>query len=109
MRKSPLYFLDIPFEERLKNIIKTYGVYDKKELINCALKIQKRLGGLNTKNVIRFLSEGELYEAFDILLKYYDKMYGQKSAKAGGRSIFTSKSFMPGFAEIENAAFLLAE
>jgi len=108
MRKSPLYFLEIPFEERLKNIIKTYGVYDKNELKNCALKIQKRLGGLNTKNVIWFLSEGELYEAFDILLKYYDKMYGQSLQKREDVQSLLQKVTCK-LAEIENAAFLLAE
>jgi tRNA 2-selenouridine synthase len=108
MRKSPLYFLDIPFEERVKNIVKMYGVYDKMELINCALKIQKRLGGLNTKNVISFLSEGELYEAFDILLKYYDKMYGQSLQKREDLQSLLRKVTCR-LAEVENAAFLLAE
>ena len=108
MRKSPLYFLDIPFEERVKNIVKIYGVYDKMELINCALKIQKRLGGLNTKNVISFLSEGELYEAFDILLKYYDKMYGQSLQKREDLQSLLRKVTCR-LAEVENAAFLLAK
>ncbi len=75
MRKSNLYFLDIPFDERVKNIVSTYGIYEKQELIECILKIQKRLGGLNTKMTIQFLSGGDLFSAFSILLKYYDKMY----------------------------------
>ena len=77
MRKSRLYFLDIPFEERLKNIVKNYGIYSKQELEDCVLKIKKRLGGLNTKNSIQAITEGNLHEAFYILLKYYDKMYAQ--------------------------------
>lgn len=81
MRKSRLYFLDIPFEERLKNIERTYGIYDKQELVNCVLKIQKRLGGLNTKNTVQFIKEGNFYAAFYILLKYYDKMYAQSLQK----------------------------
>lgn len=75
MRESPLYFLNIPFEERLKDIVKTYGVFNREDLIECVLKIQKRLGGLQTKEAIRLISEGDLDEAFCILLKYYDKMY----------------------------------
>jgi tRNA 2-selenouridine synthase len=77
MRSSPLYFLDIPFDERVKYIINQYGSFDKQEIIPCILKIQKRLGGLNTKNAIEFLKEGKLTETFAILLKYYDKMYGE--------------------------------
>ena len=77
MRESPLYFLEIPFEERAKYISKNYGKFDKQRLVDCILKIQKRLGGLNTKNAIQFLNEGDTISAFSILLKYYDKMYSQ--------------------------------
>ena len=75
MRQSPLCFLDIPFDERLNYITGTYGIFDKEKLTESILKIQKRLGGLNTKNAIRFLSENKFREAFAILLTYYDKMY----------------------------------
>ena len=75
MRSSPLFFIDIPFEERVNYIVNTYGKFDNKELSECVLKIQKRLGGLDTKNAIHFLSENNLTETFSILLKYYDKMY----------------------------------
>src|SRR6476620_7526672 len=34
MRKSTLYFLDIPFDERLKHIVDSYGGNDKNELVN---------------------------------------------------------------------------
>ena len=75
MRKSSLYFLDIPFDERLKYIISTYGVFDKKSLVNSIMKIQKRLGGLETKNAINYLLENNVKECFSILLRYYDKLY----------------------------------
>lgn len=77
MRNSPLFFLDIPFHERVKYIANRYGSFDKEELINCVLKIQKRLGGLNTKNAVQFFKEEKFADAFSILLKYYDKMYGE--------------------------------
>jgi len=75
MRESPLYFFEIPFGERVKKIVKEYGDFPAEKLIECVLKIQKRLGGLNTKNAIAFLTDGDLNAAFSILLKYYDKMY----------------------------------
>lgn len=77
MRASPLFFLDIPFEQRLNYISNTYGVFDEKDLIACVLKIQKRLGGLDTKNAIHYISENNFKEGFAILLKYYDKQYGK--------------------------------
>jgi tRNA 2-selenouridine synthase len=75
MRKSPLYFLDIPFKNRLQNIITKYGKFSKEDLTTSILKIQKRLGGLETKNAINYLSEENFEEAFSILLRYYDKLY----------------------------------
>lgn len=75
MRSSPVYFLNIPFEERLKYIITNYGIYKKDELISSVTRIQKRLGGLETKNAIDFLLQNNMEGAFRILLHYYDKLY----------------------------------
>lgn len=75
MRNKPVYFLDIPFEERLKHIVSEYGKGDLQELEAAIIRIQKRLGGLETKTAIKFLNENNLVECFRILLKYYDKQY----------------------------------
>jgi tRNA 2-selenouridine synthase len=75
MRQSPVYFLDIPFEERLRHIVEEYSKYDKETLLNCIGRIKERLGGLETKNAIAFLNEENYIESFRILLKYYDKWY----------------------------------
>lgn len=75
MRKSPVYFLEIPFEERLLYITEEYGKYDKEKLVNAIIRIQKRLGGLETKTAINYLLEDNHKECFSILLKYYDKYY----------------------------------
>ena len=75
MRESPLYFLEIPFKERLDYIISTYGTFEKNQLINSIEKIQKRLGGLETRNAINYLLDNKVNECFSILLHYYDKLY----------------------------------
>ncbi len=72
---STVYFLDIPFEERLIYITKDYGKNDKEKLVNAIIRIKKRLGGLDTKNAINFLLEDDIKNCFAILLKYYDKFY----------------------------------
>ena len=72
---SPIYFMDIPFEERLDYIVAGYGKKDKAYLVNSIIRIKKRLGGLDTKNAISFLLEDDLKNCFSILLKYYDKFY----------------------------------
>jgi tRNA 2-selenouridine synthase len=75
MRTSPVYFVDIPFEERLNYLMDTYGNFDKEELRDSILRIQKRLGALETKNATNLLAENNNRECFRILLNYYDKLY----------------------------------
>jgi tRNA 2-selenouridine synthase len=75
MRKSPIFFMEIPFEERLNYLVDDYGRCDKEKLIESTRRISQRLGGLDTKNTIEFLEEGDVKEAFRILLRYYDKRY----------------------------------
>jgi tRNA 2-selenouridine synthase len=52
MRKQPIYFLDIPFEERLLYLTETYGKLNKGELAAAITRIQKRLGGLETTTAL---------------------------------------------------------
>ncbi len=75
MRNSSVFFLDIPFEERLKHIIGEYGKLVREPLVEAIVRIKDRLGGLNAKNAILFLEEGNTIESFRILLNYYDKFY----------------------------------
>ena len=77
MRKAPVYFVDIPFEERLNYLTDEYGIHPKEKLVNAIMRIQKRLGGLETKNAINFLLENNFKESFRILLHYYDKWYAK--------------------------------
>ena len=75
MRKSPVYFLDIPFEERLKHLVEEYGYLDKGKMIDAIRRIRDRLGGLEAKNAITYLESNNTIESFRILLRYYDKWY----------------------------------
>jgi tRNA 2-selenouridine synthase len=75
MRQSPVYFFDIPFEERLKHIMEGYGKAPKEKLISAIMRIKKRLCGLATKNAINFLLEEDVSNCFSELLIYYDKLY----------------------------------
>jgi tRNA 2-selenouridine synthase len=77
MRQSPIYFLDIPFEERLDYLTEEYGRFGKENLVNAIIRIQKRLGGLETKTAVNYLLEDNVRECFRILLRYYDKGYGK--------------------------------
>ena len=75
IRTKPVYFIELPFEIRLANIEEEYGMLDKIKLEDAIVRIQKRLGPLETKTAINFLRENNLRECFRILLSYYDKTY----------------------------------
>ncbi|MGZ5285569.1 MAG: tRNA 2-selenouridine(34) synthase MnmH [Flavisolibacter sp.] len=75
MRTSPVYFMDIPFEERLLHLVEEYRDCDTEKLIDSTRRISKRLGPLEAKTTIQHLEEGNRLEAFRILLQYYDKRY----------------------------------
>lgn len=77
LRTRNLYFMDIPFEERLNYIIQQYGQFEKEKLINATIRIQKRLGGLETKTAVSCFLENDIKGAFAILLKYYDRFYNK--------------------------------
>ncbi len=75
IRKMPVYFIEVPFEQRLENIVLEYGPLEKDKLITSIVRIQKRLGPLETKTAIGHILENDLKECFRILLQYYDKTY----------------------------------
>ena len=75
MRQAPVFFLDIPFEERLKHIVQEYSGHEKERYVNAIIRIQKRLGPNETKTAIHFLLDDDYASCFRILLNYYDKTY----------------------------------
>jgi len=87
MRNSRVRFIEIPFEERLDYLTEAYGKFEKEKLVNAVIRIQKRLGGLETKIAINHLLENNHKECFRVLLKYYDKCYG--------KALLTGKTFLP--------------
>jgi len=75
MNHTTIVELEIPHEKRIGRLVEEYGAFEKDVLIRATRKIQKRFGGNNVKKVIGFIESGELYQAADSLLRYYDKSY----------------------------------
>lgn len=75
MRRSRVYFLDIPFEARLDHLLEEYGALDRNHLANAITRIQKRLGGGETRQALEALEQDRLRDCFRILLNYYDRWY----------------------------------
>ncbi len=81
MTEAPILFLEVSQEQRVDNIIQEYGSLPKQKLKEGILRIQKRLGGLETKNAIEHLEKDDFKSCFTILIRYYDKWYDKAMQK----------------------------
>lgn len=75
MRQSPVFFLDIPREERIRYLIESYARFPKEELAMSFTRIRKRLGGQHLQSALAAVDAGDAAGAAEIGLQYYDKAY----------------------------------
>lgn len=75
MYEAPVFFLEIPREERAKFLTAEYANCDKTALAVAIQKISKRLGDLNTRKALEWLEKDNFYKVVVIALSYYDKSY----------------------------------
>ena len=109
IRKSKLYFLNIPFTQRLQFILNGYGKFEKDKLMSAILRIKKRLGGLETKTAINFLIEDDVESSFTVLLAYYDKLYLKGAHNRDNPESIMQKIELSTIDPATNAARLIAE
>lgn len=82
MKVRPLVVLEVPRAERIQRLVQEYGSLDPLALERAVVAIQKRLGGLRTQQALEALAHGQLAEAADHLLAYYDKSYDRCLTKS---------------------------
>lgn len=75
MQQAPIHWIECPLEERLERLEATFAQAAPYELLNAVKKIEKRLGGVRTQQVISSIQQGDLREAILETLTYYDKTY----------------------------------
>jgi tRNA 2-selenouridine synthase len=75
MQKAPIYVLDVPVSRRVKHLTAQYGAHPVEALKSATRRIQRRLGGLRTRQVLEALDSGNLKAACTLLLSYYDRTY----------------------------------
>jgi len=92
MKKARVIEIKVARQERVKRLIKEYGIFPKEELTNSILKISTVFGKQNTDNAIEFLDNDQLTKTADLLLKYYDQTYEYTRKRFRERSLFTFQS-----------------
>ena len=80
MRTGILIKIIVPKSERAKRLVREYGTFDKKLLMQSIEKIRQRLGGLAVKQAKESLDAGDISTVADLTLTYYDKAYNHQTA-----------------------------
>jgi tRNA 2-selenouridine synthase len=75
MCTMPVYFLDVPFQERTKHLVDTYASLTHEKLADAISRITKRLGYDKAKFALDALENKDYYKVVEITLYYYDKAY----------------------------------
>lgn len=75
MRRAPVFFLEVPKEERIGRLVQMYTGCDDALLAEAVERIHKRLGGQHHARAMQALSGGDYATVADITLTYYDKAY----------------------------------
>lgn len=75
IRSSPLFIIEKPLEKRLETLNDVYGKGKPERFIQAVKKIEKKIGSKITKDVIEKIAKGNLKEAAEMVLKYYDSAY----------------------------------
>lgn len=81
MKNSTLYHLEVPFEERLKYLIKEYRVMDPSDFQKAIRKLEPRMGTSNSHKALHFYDSGQIEKCYKILLNYYDNGYDKRRDK----------------------------
>ncbi|MCA9732975.1 MAG: tRNA 2-selenouridine(34) synthase MnmH [Deferribacteres bacterium] len=75
MKAGPVLAVEMPADLRQKRLLLEYAELNPDELKKATQRIERRLGGLATKQTLEALDAGDMEQACAILLPYYDKFY----------------------------------
>jgi tRNA 2-selenouridine synthase len=75
MQQAKVFFIHIPKAVRAAHLVNEYAGGDSHELAESIERIGKRLGSLNKKKALAFLTRKNYYEVAMLALQYYDKFY----------------------------------
>jgi tRNA 2-selenouridine synthase len=75
MRDAEFQFLEVPFDTRVQRLMAEYGHFDKEVLLSVISHISRRMGGDQAKLASDALVNGDLQQAVEIVLRYYERTY----------------------------------
>jgi tRNA 2-selenouridine synthase len=104
MGAMPVYFLEVPFKERVQHLVNTYANLNQQKLGEAIGKIAKRLGNDKAKLALAALEDKDYDKVVTLTLFYYDKYYLKGLEKRPTSTIL--KFDIPTVSPEETAIFL---
>ena len=92
LRTAPRWVLEVPRAARVAKLAAEYGAEAPAELAASIERIQKRLGGLATKQALAAVEARDFSTMVEVVLDYYDKTYTYGLAQRPGEPI---RTFVP--------------
>ena len=75
IQTSVLFDVQAPVEFRVRALTEEYGSLDRDFLVECTVRIRKRLGPEQTQRAVAAIQEGRMEDFIREVLVYYDKTY----------------------------------
>lgn len=109
MKKSPLIFLQVPLEIRVKRILSEYADFDAELLKDAVGKLRQQIGNATIEEIMMHISQGNFEPAVYELLKYYDKNYLKAFEKFNSRQVEKFNIIDDDMCKYSNEMILLAQ
>lgn len=77
LQQSPILIIQVDIKARISRLVNEYGCFPKEVLIEDIDKLKKYLGGETHTKVVDAVQTGDLQNAVEMLLTYYDKKYNE--------------------------------
>lgn len=87
LRAAPVIAVRISDSERKSILVKEYASQPQEDLLRAVELLRKRVGGLVAQTAIKSIKAGYYGEVVDLLLPYYDQLYGYGLNKRESKSI----------------------
>ena len=81
MRAAPLFFVEMPMQQRALRLVEDYGRYPKELLADATKRIERRMGPQHCKAALDALDAGDLFTVAMAALRYYDQTYAHGASK----------------------------
>ncbi|HAH57129.1 MAG TPA: tRNA 2-selenouridine(34) synthase MnmH, partial [Bacteroidales bacterium] len=87
VKSSPLIFIEVPIQERIRRILAEYGMFDAALLTDAVTRLRQQLGAAKVEQIIGHINQGNFEPAVSELLKYYDQNYIKAFRKFNTRKV----------------------